>query len=83
MKNGSHCAFAHGQYDLRQPVFDVREQTQMSDSENGEGLVNGHVVYDKDRNAVNEEPRWQDIAFVLANYKTELCKRQPRLCRQG
>ncbi|CAG2164944.1 unnamed protein product, partial [Oppiella nova] len=33
--------------------------------------------------ALNEDPRWQDTAYVLANYKTEVCKRPPRLCRQG
>ena len=82
VKNGPHCAFAHGQHDLRLPVFDVREQAQISDGE-ADGMINGHAMYDKDRNAVNEDPRWQDIAFVLANYKTELCKRPPRLCRQG
>lgn len=82
VKNGAHCAFAHGQHDLRMPVFDVREQASISDGET-DGMVNGHGMFDKDRNAVNEEPRWQDTAFVLANYKTEMCKRPPRLCRQG
>lgn len=88
IKNGAHCAFAHGQHDLRQPIYDSREQAS-SDGEAGDGnggLLNGHGscgLYDKDRNAINEDPRWQDIAFVLANYKTDICKRPPRLCRQG
>lgn len=30
-----------------------------------------------------EDPQWNDTNFVLANYKTESCKRPPRLCRQG
>uniref|UniRef100_A0A671SER2 Putative E3 ubiquitin-protein ligase UNKL n=1 Tax=Sinocyclocheilus anshuiensis TaxID=1608454 RepID=A0A671SER2_9TELE len=32
---------------------------------------------------LNEDPRWQDTNFVLANYKTEQCTKPPRLCRQG
>ena len=32
---------------------------------------------------LNEDPRWNDTEYVLANYKTEHCKRPPRLCRQG
>lgn len=80
VKNGAHCAFAHNQNDLRLPVLDIREQTSLGD---GETDANGHTHYEKDRNAVNEDPRWQDIAFVLAHYKTELCKRPQRLCRQG
>lgn len=32
---------------------------------------------------MNEDPKWQDTNYVLANYKTEPCKRPPRLCRQG
>nr|XP_049615769.1 RING finger protein unkempt homolog isoform X4 [Syngnathus scovelli] len=32
---------------------------------------------------LSEEPRWQDNNYVLSHYKTELCKKPPRLCRQG
>ncbi|KAG7232862.1 hypothetical protein INR49_008030, partial [Caranx melampygus] len=32
---------------------------------------------------LSEEPRWQDNQYVLSHYKTELCKKPPRLCRQG
>ncbi|XP_075889905.1 RING finger protein unkempt homolog isoform X2 [Nelusetta ayraudi] len=32
---------------------------------------------------LSEEPRWQDQNYVLSHYKTELCKKPPRLCRQG
>lgn len=49
----------------------------------GNGLGSGPNSLDKERNALNEDPRWQDTAYVLANYKTEICKRPPRLCRQG
>lgn len=32
---------------------------------------------------LNEDPKWNDTNYVLINYKTEQCKRPPRLCRQG
>ena len=94
VKNGPHCAFAHGLHDLRNPVYDIRELQamesgqqigQLLDGENGNGHHQGGLPnsLDKERNALNEDPRWQDTAYVLANYKTELCKRPPRLCRQG
>lgn len=25
VKNGPHCAFAHGSHDLRPPVYDIKE----------------------------------------------------------
>uniref|UniRef100_A0A915KAH6 C3H1-type domain-containing protein n=1 Tax=Romanomermis culicivorax TaxID=13658 RepID=A0A915KAH6_ROMCU len=44
---------------------------------------NGENI-ERDRlNFVVEDPIWQDQDYVLANYKTELCKKPPRLCRQG
>ncbi len=82
---------------MRNPVYDIRElqamesgQNQMSETE----ASNSNIIVaansnsapnslDKERNALNEDPRWQDTAYVLANYKTEVCKRPPRLCRQG
>ncbi|KAK7076833.1 hypothetical protein SK128_026989 [Halocaridina rubra] len=83
VKNGPHCAFAHGVEDVRPPVYDIRELQvlEMMDQEgvNGSGPNN----LDKERNMVNDDPKWQDTSYVLANYKTEQCKRPPRLCRQG
>lgn len=35
VKNGPHCAFAHGDDDLRQPVFDVREIQALERKEAG------------------------------------------------
>ncbi|KAJ3608075.1 hypothetical protein NHX12_025125 [Muraenolepis orangiensis] len=68
-KNGSHCAFAHGSHDLRSPVYDIREVQAASTA-----LI---------EKILSEEPRWQDNTYVLSHYKTELCKKPPRLCRQG
>ncbi|XP_042242474.1 RING finger protein unkempt homolog isoform X2 [Homarus americanus] len=83
VKNGPHCAFAHGVEDVRPPVYDIRELQVLEmmdhDGINGSGPNN----LDKERNMVNDDPKWQDTSYVLANYKTEQCKRPPRLCRQG
>ncbi|XP_013773708.1 RING finger protein unkempt homolog isoform X1 [Limulus polyphemus] len=84
VKNGPHCAFAHGMHDLRNPVYDIRELHAIENSEEGGGNgASGPNSLDKERNALNEDPKWQDSNYVLANYKTEPCKRPPRLCRQG
>eukprot|EP00095_Tigriopus_kingsejongensis_P011436 maker-scaffold222_size251774-snap-gene-0.25 protein:Tk11436 transcript:maker-scaffold222_size251774-snap-gene-0.25-mRNA-1 annotation:"ring finger protein unkempt-like protein" len=81
VKNGPHCAFAHGNNDLRPPVYDIRELQAI---ENGEvDPVIGLNSLDKERSMVNDDPKWLDTTYVLANYKTEPCKKPPRLCRQG
>uniref|UniRef100_A0A3P9Q2D4 Unk zinc finger n=1 Tax=Poecilia reticulata TaxID=8081 RepID=A0A3P9Q2D4_POERE len=90
-KNGSHCAFAHGSHDLRSPVYDIR--LQVLDSQGGSGTTEGGGSGDAQsgqaastaliEKILSEEPRWQDNNYVLSHYKTELCKKPPRLCRQG
>ncbi|XP_069056277.1 RING finger protein unkempt homolog isoform X2 [Pleurodeles waltl] len=90
-KNGLHCAFAHGPHDLRSPVYDIRELQAMEALQNGQPAADGsmegqsavaasHAMIEK---ILTEEPRWQDTTYVLGNYKTEQCKKPPRLCRQG
>jgi len=81
VKNGPHCAFAHGANDLRPPVYDSREQKEML--EPGEDNRMGPNSLDKERSLLNDDPKWLDTTYVLANYKTEPCKKPPRLCRQG
>ncbi|XP_063075575.1 RING finger protein unkempt homolog [Engraulis encrasicolus] len=90
-KNGPHCAFAHGSHDLRSPVYDIREM-QVLEAQAGSGCVEGGVCEAQSGLAAStalieriltEEPRWQDNSYVLSHYKTELCKKPPRLCRQG
>merc|ERR1719384_1037563 len=80
VKNGAHCAFAHGANDLRPPVYDSREQAAMMD---GHDDRMGPNSLDKERSLLNDDPKWLDTTYVLANYKTEPCKKPPRLCRQG
>ncbi|XP_057682268.1 RING finger protein unkempt homolog isoform X2 [Corythoichthys intestinalis] len=90
-KNGCHCAFAHGSHDLRSPVYDVRE-VQVIECQGGSGPSEGTGGDGQSGQAasmaliekiLSEEPRWQDNNYVLSHYKTELCKKPPRLCRQG
>ncbi|KAF7642747.1 hypothetical protein LDENG_00251390 [Lucifuga dentata] len=90
-KNGSHCAFAHGSHDLRSPVYDIRE-VQVMECQGGSGAAEGGGGDGQSGQAastaliekiLSEEPRWQDNNYVLSHYKTELCKKPPRLCRQG
>lgn len=54
VKNGPHCAFAHGPHDLRQPVYDVRE-LQAMEKEDIDGQQGG------ENKAVLEDPRWQGL----------------------
>ncbi|ESO02446.1 hypothetical protein HELRODRAFT_188708 [Helobdella robusta] len=79
VKNGPHCAYAHGPDDLRMPVFDASED----DNLNGEGSTNLLAAHLEKDIFYNEDPAWNDPHYVLINYKTEQCKRPHRLCRQG
>ncbi|XP_059146044.1 RING finger protein unkempt homolog isoform X3 [Physella acuta] len=79
-KNGPHCAFAHGAHDMRPPVYDSTEMQPSMDIIDKSSTSPSTLEKDK---VLAEDPRWNDTNFVLANYKTEPCKRPPRLCRQG
>ncbi|CAF3606065.1 unnamed protein product [Rotaria socialis] len=80
LKSGPHCSYAHGATDLRQPILDSREM-QNNDLAL-ERLARLCISLENER-ALNDDPKWSDSHYVLANYKTEPCKRPPRLCRQG
>ncbi|XP_072610270.1 putative E3 ubiquitin-protein ligase UNKL isoform X5 [Vulpes vulpes] len=92
VKNGLHCAFAHGPLDLRPPVCDIRELQAHEALHNGQlcggdgvpdlqpGVLASQAMIEK---ILGEDPRWQDANFVLGSYKTEQCPKPPRLCRQG
>jgi hypothetical protein len=56
---------------------------EMQAIENGEVEDNrtGPNSLDKERSLLNDDPKWMDTTYVLANYKTEPCKKPPRLCR--
>ncbi|KAJ8730335.1 hypothetical protein PYW07_017373 [Mythimna separata] len=82
-KNGAHCAFAHGAPDLRPPVLDMRELQALDNPDAADQDAQAPNALDRERNLQNEDPKWQDTNYVLSSYKTEPCKRPPRLCRQG
>ncbi|KAK7507793.1 hypothetical protein BaRGS_00000758 [Batillaria attramentaria] len=83
-KNGPHCAFAHGANDLRPPVYDKNEiqGIELLEKAPDPTAFSLSPTSDKDKMSA-EDPKWNDTNYVLANYKTEQCKRPPRLCRQG
>ena len=62
VKNGQHCAFAHGAQDLRPPVYDVRELQALENMDKIDGAVGLTesplgTSLEKDR-IVNEDPKW-------------------------
>ncbi|VDD81646.1 unnamed protein product [Mesocestoides corti] len=79
VKNGLHCAFAHGPDDLRLPVYDIRE---VQDATSSKVTVNLPASLEKER-VLSEDPTWNDMLHVMARYKTESCRKPPRMCRQG
>ena len=39
VKNGVHCAFAHGTHDMRKPECDIREIQNIDEEETGPGEI--------------------------------------------
>lgn len=88
VKNGPHCAFAHGEHDLRPAVYDDRE---MQNPELAEKIALGETPasmaasqLEKDK-IINEDPRWNG-KFVAQydncsfhQYKTSIEKIRTRL----
>ena len=65
------------------PLFSSSSR-ELQAIENGEtDPLIGPNSLDKERSLLNDDPKWLDTTYVLANYKTEPCKKPPRLCRQG
>lgn len=59
VKNGLHCAFAHGSHDHRPPVYDIKEISALEAAEaEGTGSSNRSNALDKKRNLWNEDPKW-------------------------
>ena len=53
-------------------MYDSREQREMLDG--GEDKL-GPNSLDKERSLLNDDPKWLDTTYVLANYKTEVGSR--------
>ena len=63
VKNGPHCAFAHGPHDLRPPVYDIREFQMGGDDE--DRLVSPLVgSLERERGVLVDDPRWQGRGMV-------------------
>lgn len=60
VKNGPHCAFAHGPLDLRQPVYDIRELQAIEKEETEVGQTGI-----ENNKAVLEDPRWQGLCSTV------------------
>ncbi|XP_073755840.1 putative E3 ubiquitin-protein ligase UNKL isoform X2 [Callorhinus ursinus] len=85
VKNGLHCAFAHGPLDLRPPVCDIRELQAQEALQNGQ-LCGVDGIPDLQPGVLASQAMIEkilDTNFVLGSYKTEQCPKPPRLCRQG
>nr|XP_045730591.1 putative E3 ubiquitin-protein ligase UNKL isoform X2 [Mirounga angustirostris] len=85
VKNGLHCAFAHGPLDLRPPVCDIRELQAQEALQNGQ-LCGADGIPDLQPGVLASQAMIEkilDTNFVLGSYKTEQCPKPPRLCRQG
>lgn len=71
VKNGAHCAFAHGAQDLRPPSYDVRELQAMENAERqGSNITDSPLgsSLEKDR-IINEDPRWNgEILIAVCVY---------------
>uniref|UniRef100_A0A2K6MAW5 Unk like zinc finger n=1 Tax=Rhinopithecus bieti TaxID=61621 RepID=A0A2K6MAW5_RHIBE len=75
VKNGLHCAFAHGPLDLRPPVCDVRELQAQEALQNGQlgsgegvpdlqpGVLASQAMIEK---ILSEDPRWQGNSTAAA-----------------
>lgn len=74
VKNGLHCAFAHGSHDHRPPVYDIKEIQALEAAEaEGSGSSNGPNALDKERNLMNEDPKWQGLLYIFANKLVKHC----------
>jgi len=74
VKNGPHCAFAHGPIDLRAPVYDIRElqaMEQNSDISSSPGTPSSGSL-EKDR-LLLEDPRWNGEILYFDNVLSLFC----------
>lgn len=55
VKNGPHCAFAHGPHDLRAPVYDIRELTGEEEDKLVSPLVGS---LEREKGVLVDDPRW-------------------------
>ena len=56
VKNGPHCAFAHGPHDLRSPVYDIRELTGEGEEDRLVSPLVGSL--EREKGVLVDDPRW-------------------------
>ena len=56
VKNGPHCAFAHGPHDLRSPVYDIRETTGEVEEDRLLSPLVGSL--EREKGVLVDDPRW-------------------------
>ena len=71
-------SMGHENSQQNSPGFTTQNSTDLMN----EKTLNLSSSLERER-LLNEDPKWNDTAYVLNNYKTEQCRRPPRLCRQG
>lgn len=62
VKNGPHCAFAHGPHDLRAPVYDIRELTGEGEEDKLISPLVGSL--EREKGVLVDDPRWHGKAFT-------------------
>ena len=56
VKNGPHCAFAHGPHDLRSPVYDIRELVGEGEEDRLVSPLVGSL--EREKGVLVDDPRW-------------------------
>ena len=79
VKNGSHCAFAHGAHDLRPPIYDVRELQAIDTvtincdkSSNASSVSGTPSSLEKDK-ILAEDPRWNGKFIYNCKLEVKAC----------
>ena len=81
LKNGRNCAYAHGEYDKREPTYcsvnfqtiDLSSESQRADSNENENLWPQNDKTYIQTNLRNEDPRWT-YTKIINCFKTEPCR---------
>lgn len=67
VKNGQHCAFAHGTDDLRSPVYGTgEEQNELADHSDSSNIDQLSMSLEKDI-LCNEDPAWNGLYLVYCH----------------
>ncbi|KAI0981316.1 hypothetical protein GJ496_003437 [Pomphorhynchus laevis] len=82
IRNGPHCFMAH----FREELNPFLEKFQEKFKDNPKLIISQRKLVQntlENDQLFNDDNCWNDIQYVLENYKTVQCQRPPRVCRQG